>query len=399
MLDNSGRAAAIGDGPNVDAFSRLRTSSPVALFESQLQYNSGTTFFWNELLTAGGTATHTGATASVALTVGTSGDAVVRQSKIYHRYQPGKSSLVAMTFVMGAATTNIRRRVGYFDGSNGIFLEQTSTGVRLVRRTNVTGTPVDNAAEQADWNGDQVSGLDFSKAQIMVIDLQWLGVGRVRVGFDVAGILTYVHEFLHANVLDKVYMTTANLPIRYEITATGTIGAAATLTQICSTVMSEGGYDIVPGITRTAANGVTPIAVTTRRPILSIRPKTTFNSIVNRGQIIMENVGVFAQTNAAYWELVLGGSLTGASFASLGTNSISEVDVAASAISGGEILTAGYIGVGVGGASSIASSQVLSRIPLTLDIAGSAQQIVSVVCTSMSGTSSDAAALTFREVF
>jgi len=56
----------------------------------------------------------------------------------------------------------------------------------------------------------------------------------------VDGVPTYLHQFNHANHSAGVYMTTPNLPIRYEISNDGT-GAAAEMECICSSVMSEGG--------------------------------------------------------------------------------------------------------------------------------------------------------------
>ena len=68
--------------------------------------------------------------------------------------------------------------------------------------------------------------------------MQWLGVGRVRVGFNINGVIYYAHYFNNANNLGSVYMSTPNLPVRYEVSSTG---GSVTLDQICCTVQSEGG--------------------------------------------------------------------------------------------------------------------------------------------------------------
>ena len=307
----------IGDGsnPNLDAFGRLRTSNPTALFESQLQYNEAP-LFWETALTGGGTATHLPNESAVRLRVTTaSGDKVVRQTKQYFRYQSGKSQLVELTGVMGALKTNVRQRIGYFDTNNGLFFEQDGTNLKVVRRTYTSGTPVDNAVNQSSWNIDTLGGngpsgytLDTSKAHILVIDLQWLGVGRVRFGFVIDGMLIYCHEILNANNLSTVYMTTANLPVRYEIENTDTTASETDLIQICSSVQSEGGYEDNLGILHSASNGITTVAVTTRVPILTVRPKTTFNSITNRGVVLPLSYGLYATTNASFYEVVANGS-------------------------------------------------------------------------------------------
>src|SRR6056300_944125 len=203
-----------------------------------------------DALTGSGTVTYTSAKSTVNLNVTTaSGDKVIRQSKRVMSYQPGKSLLILNTFVMNAQEENLEQRIGTFDANNGIFFEDTGTGYQIVRRTYVTGSAVDNDVAQSSWNGDKLDGtgasgytLDPTKATIMFTDYEWLGMGSVRVGFIIDGKFIVAHTFLNANNLDTVYMQTANLPVRYEIETTDTIGSAATLQQVCSTCMIEGGY-------------------------------------------------------------------------------------------------------------------------------------------------------------
>jgi hypothetical protein len=121
--------------------------------------------------------------------------------------------------------------------------------VSLNIRSYATGNAVDTKVVQSSWNLDKLDGtgasgltLNLSRAQILVIDFQWLGVGRVRIGFDIDGILVYVHEFLHANETSVVYMSSGNQPIRYELTHNGT-GESSSLEVICATAISEGGLE------------------------------------------------------------------------------------------------------------------------------------------------------------
>jgi hypothetical protein len=196
---------AAGDTASVDAFSRWRTSEAVTLFDSQQTYGDSA-LVWENALTGTGAVSNLLNESSVEMSTGgtASGAKVVRSTRAYHRYQPGKSALVLLTTAAIEPKANVRFRAGYFDASNGIFLEIVSTGPRLVRRTYVSGSPVDNVVEQVDWTIDNLSGsgglknpsgidLDLSKAHIFAIDMQWLGVGRVRVGFNIEGTLVYVH--------------------------------------------------------------------------------------------------------------------------------------------------------------------------------------------------------------
>ena len=239
-----------GDGSTAyDAFGRLRVSNPVTIFDSANIMSKGTQF--DESLTGSGTVTYTANKSTVNLNVTTaSGDKVIRQSKRVMTYQPGKSLLNLNTFVMNAQEENLEQRVGMFDANNGIFFEDTGTGYQIVRRTYVTGSAVDNDVAQSSWNGDKLDGtgasgytLDPTKATILFMDFEWLGMGSVRVGFVIDGKFIVAHTFLNANNLDTVYIQTANLPIRYEIETTGTISGTATLQQVCSSAITEGGYE------------------------------------------------------------------------------------------------------------------------------------------------------------
>jgi len=239
-----------GDGSTAyDAFGRLRVSNPLTIFDSSNVMSKGTQY--DESTTGSATVTYTANKSTVNLNcTEASGDKVIRQTKRVMSYQPGKSLLTFNTFVMNAQTENLEQRVGSFDANNGIFFEDTGTGYQIVRRSYTSGSSVDDPITQANWNGDKLDGtgasgytLDPTKASILFTDFEWLGMGSVRVGFVIDGKFITAHTFLNANNLSTVYMQTANLPIRYEIEVTSALAAGTyTLQQVCSSVISEGGY-------------------------------------------------------------------------------------------------------------------------------------------------------------
>jgi len=397
---------------NTDAFGRLRVSEPATLFDSQFQYDK-LPFTWDEAVVGSGTSTHDADGSFVSMdTTTANSDSVVRQTFTYHRYQPGKSQLVFCTFDMVAAVTGCRKRVGYFDAENGAYFEEDGGSLSLILRSSVSGSIDDttNRIAQANWNIDPFDGsgpsgitIDATKALIFCVDFEWLGVGSVRTGFIINGAFQPAHIYHHSNIGNKTYMTTANLPVRYEITNTAGLSIAGKMRQICSTVMSEGGFSEDRGFPFSASNGTTTISVTTRRPIMSIRPKATFNSIVNRGQILIDEFKVFAQTNAVYIELVHGGTLTGASWSSVDADSIVEFDVAATAISGGHVLDVDHADAGGAGSKTFGTSSgssLLSKIPMALDIAGNQIALgnLTLVCTSMNATSVDVGHINWKEL-
>jgi hypothetical protein len=272
-----GNVATTIGGTNLDAFGRLRVSNPVTLFDSQNRYIDGDQF--SNITATGGNVVYVANESSFNLNVSaTSGSSVIRQSKTVQAYQPGKSLLIMNTFAMATLKANLRQRVGYFTADNGIYFEAVGTTLNLVIRSSVTGGIVEERIPQASWNGNTLlagnpSGivLDPTLTQIFWCDVEWLGVGNVRTGFVINGEFIVCHTFQHANQPGNttVYMTTATLNPRYEITNTGATSGVSTLKQICSTVISEGGYTPSTKIGY-VTNGTVPTRVATGNTLTAL---------------------------------------------------------------------------------------------------------------------------------
>ena len=258
----------INGNTGTDAFGRLRVTQPFTLFDSQNRYLDGNQFASKTV--GAGTVTYQSASSSFTLAVGAAnGDSVTRQCRTVQVYQPGKSLLVLNTFAMGTLQTGCRQRVGYFTANDGIYFEADGEDLYMVIRSSVSGVITNTRVAQADWNQDPMDGsgpsgitLDPTKTQIWWTDIEWLGVGSVRVGFVINGIFYICHVFNHANTEATVYMATATLNCRYEITNTAATAGAATMRQICSTVISEGGYNPITTI-QYVSNGTTAYKVPT----------------------------------------------------------------------------------------------------------------------------------------
>ena len=316
-------------GGAIDAFGRARSSSPYTLFDSQNRYAKNN--YFSETTATGGTVTYDANSSTVSLNVtASSGSEVVRQTYRSFSYQPGKSLLVMNTFVMPTASANQRIRIGYFNTQNGVFLERDGAAVYITRRTYVTGTAVDTRVAQADWNGDTLNGtgdsgftLDLTKAQIFWEDFEWLGVGAVRCGFVIDGKLIVCHTFKNANSLTGVYMTTAILPVRYEITNTDA-SAEATLKQICSTVISEGGYEKKVALHVARQTTATSSITTSFVPLVSIRLAAGRTGAV----VIPDGYSVLCTTTPASYEVVLLKNPTFTVAPTYGASSSANVDYA-----------------------------------------------------------------------
>ena len=224
---------------NIDAFNRLRVSEPLTLFDSSHRYSDNG--LWSEF--------HSGPNSSgvfnpnqglMDLNVdSTSGSQVLRETTKIFSYQPGKSLLVMATLVMSPAKEGLRQRVGYFGADNGFYVQKDDFDISLVERHSTLGGVEENIILQEDWSVDKLDGtgksgitLDLSKGQILWSDIEWLGVGTVRMGFVINGQFIICHKFHHANLLDRTYVTTASLPLRYEITNKTDTSGNSTLKQI-----------------------------------------------------------------------------------------------------------------------------------------------------------------------
>lgn len=400
-------------GTMTDAFGRVRISNPETLFDSQHRYQDNGK--WATATNGTANTQHILSESSIDMNVGTANnDYVYRETNRVFAYQPGKSLLIMNTFAMNEPKANVTQRVGYFGDDNGIYLENDGTGNYLVLRSNTTGTIVNTRVAQSDWNVDKFDGtgystaesnhgdsLDVTKANILWMDVEWLGVGDVRCGFIVNGKPIVAHVFHNDNLRTAPYITTACLPIRYEIKNTGITTSNSKLKQICSTVISEGGYTI-SGKQRSASGTIaTPKDIPTAgtfTPIISIRLKSD-----RLDAIVVPNYTEFMglTNNASYrYKIVVGGTLTDASWVSAGTNSSVEYDLTATAITGGDDARTGFLTVSAGaGSLTTGFTDGLFKFQLERNSFTGTPTIFSLVATGTTNGNDATGAIDWEEIF
>lgn len=402
LVSGTGTIPVSIGGTNVDAFGRLRSSQPVTVFDSQNRYAQNA--YFDTALTGGGTTTYLPNESTVRFDVGTaSGDAVVRQTYRSFIYQPGKSLLTLSTVVFNAPKANLRQRVGYFSTQNGVYLEQDGLVTYIVMRSYISGSVVNTFVAQADWNGDPLTGtgdsgvtLDISKSQIFWQDFEWLGVGSVRCGFIIDGQYIIAHTFKNANENASVYMTTAILPIRYELENTGVTASASTLKQICSTVISEGGYEKKVLLNTATMTTINAAISTSFVPLVSLRLAPGRDGAV----VIPDGYSVLPiSTSATVFEVVLvkNPTLTGPSWVASASANV-QYDISATAYTGGTIVEAVFVS-----ASNNSRSTVLNGAAYNFDLQlGSSMAGVSDIYTiairTLSGTQSAIGSLSFYDL-
>jgi len=429
---------AVYSGATGDAFGRLRVAEPFTLGDYKHLFGIDPNFI--DYTANGGTVTFVGNTASALLSTNNSISSVaVHQTKFYHSYQPGKSQVILSSICFGYAQQNVTKRTGYFDDRDGIYFEQvgsnTSTGtdngtLNFVIRSFVNGTPEETdigsykrRVPQSQWNLDPCDGtgpsgfnINTSKTQLIYIDFQWLGVGRVRVGFVHDGAIIIAHEYYHSNVLSTVYLANPNLPVRCEIRNTSTT-TGGSMGQICCTVISEGGYNeagIDWSIVNNARTTATPAA--TELPLVALRLKNTYKTYPNRLSVKLETLSMYAETNSILFKII---KLPTA--ASLANNTVPLVWTSADADSGceycvnadtyvsanGDMLLSGFVPSGSSqnslspvstGGISAAKKNIITQ---NYDSTDSEVYVVVVrtITTSAQATATVAAALQWREIY
>jgi hypothetical protein len=337
-------------GTQNDAFGRQRISSPMTLFDSSHRYKDNG--LWNTFTSGTATGVFNTNQGLVNLTIGSGiNDEIIRETTKVCSYQPGKSLLIMNTAVMEAPKTGLRQRVGYYGSDNGIYIELSGSNLNFVERTSVSGSLMETRVPQSSWNGDKLNGsgssnltLDISKAQIFWMDIEWLGLGTVRCGFIINGKFIVAHSFHHANIINSTYITTASLPLRYEIKNAAATSGASTLKQICSTAISEGGYEL-----RGLQQAVTiPLdaprdctAANTYYPVISLKLKSGFlDAIVILTALSMVGTGNNAVFN---WRMVASGTTNGGQWVDAGANSAVQYNISGTSFSGGRVLASGYM--------------------------------------------------------
>jgi len=307
------------DTVNLTAFGRLRVAQSRLLGEYRYMYGSSDIPIEMNDLVAGNGFIGVDHVRNCALAnVGTAtGDRVVRQTKQYHPYISGTSNTFYITFTANRMKTNLQQLIGAFDDYDGVFFRLNGNVPEFVIRKNLVD---DQVIPQSAWNVDRLDGsmnefnpsgikIDFTKSQVLFLDFQWLGVGRVRIGFSIDGKPVLCHQFLNANFVTEVYMNQPSLPCRWEIKNVGATANASQLMAICAGAYCEGA-DSESGFTRSVSTGTSPVsvgAVSQGKGILGIRLKNSLAGKPNHALARLKNYSIVSTQDMQYKVVVLPG--------------------------------------------------------------------------------------------
>lgn len=289
----------------MDAFGRLRTSDLFSTFEYypslKTPDNGLDEDTWVTTTTGTGNCSYNSSN-YLALACTSGAGTITRQTKQKMFYQPGKSRLFYFSGVMNDtaynSTGNVTTNLGIFSLSGstiveGIYLQSNNGTFNICSSLSSTPTTISQNSWNIDpFDGTGPSGLTLNSTNIgkdilLVIDQEWLGVGRVRVGFNISGINYYAHQFLHDNI-SVPYSKTPRLPISYQIVTDSSSNQTYTMRQICCCCMMEGGF--IPMGTKnsisTNYDGINMTTAGTKYILLALR----INSSYPVGTVIIDDV-------------------------------------------------------------------------------------------------------------
>jgi len=397
----------------LDAFGRLSVAEPTTLFDAQFTYDLQPLLYEQYRTGTAGECpiTHdsTNRRAKISFAACPTGKEVSMQSYEHFRYQPGKAQQVFITFTMGAAVTNVTKYARYGDVNN--YYAFIQTGGLLYFSVYTAGTSGAQTIAQSAWNIDRLNGtgvtnpsnltLDITKSQILVIDFQALYVGRIRFGFDIGGVLVWCHEILNANVNVYPYIQTANLPIAVGMISAGTV--TADIYFQCCSVISNGGIDETVGYEFSTPDTSVSAGNGTDTHLISLRPKTTFNSITNRSKFASLEIDLLVTgNNPVHWKLCLGQAFSVApTYADINSTYSAFEYGTGGTLSGTPtiVIDSGYIAASAS-SKGTTNMKITDRYPITLDLAGAVRSLgtLTLLVQGIGAASATRAVLKHKEI-
>lgn len=228
----------------------------------------------------------------------------------------------------------------------GSYSVSGTTIVGSFAQTLAGASPTDTWVPQSSWNGlDKFDGtgltgvtLDPTKGNVFQIDFQYLGFGGIRFYVEDPddNELHLVHSIVYANANTTPSLNNPSIPLRME--ALNTSNTSNITTKSASMACFVDGNRANLGINRGIEHDAT-ISSSGVTPITSIRLPETFKSARNHASVKLNYVSCACEhTKPVKFNFYANAKLTGASFASIDSDSVVQQDTSATAITGGVYL-------------------------------------------------------------
>jgi len=408
-VDIKGQAyTRFADGsPTLDAFGNLRASEAVMLGAYEFTVTDMLDLFSTKEI-GSGTVAYAPVSSELVLSVSSAASDVSKLStNRYHYYQPGTGNLILQTLSLSdSGKANNVRGWGYGDEFNGLGWRLNGTVLNCVIRSDVSGSVVDTAIPQSEWNGDKLDGtgvsgmiLDLTKANFYWIDYAWLGVGAVRFGIlDKTGSRVVCHTFENPNSNLGAYMATGTLPITYHNYNTGMTSGTSEMKLICAAVYSEANTEYT--FWRFSDIERDPVEVTTNTHILSMRPKLNSGPHINRAGLYPESLAVYVSGGSVKLTIIDDATLSSPTW-SISGEGMAQGDISSGTATGGSKFVTYYLSPGCHQISLASLYETNDEGYHTLAFAQNPEDVYtfSVVASKLDGTTVNVGAcLSYREL-
>lgn len=351
----------------------------------------------------------------VGLSVTTAnGDEAVYQSKRYLRYWAYRTHKATFAVSFDTAVANTTQEAGVFDANDGWFFRFSDSGLQLVLRSGVTGSPVDTVISQDDFNLDRLDGdgpsglrvgldIRFDRGVTYGIQYNWYGTQVVKFFIAYGGSVVYLHEQIFTGTLDGVpFSRTASLPLRFAISNSDTAASGSTMRvgTVSHSVGDDASGDVFDIFS--ASNGTTAVTVdstTTWQDLIAIRPLATKNGITNRGLMELRHWLLLCEGNSIEYRIIDNVTYTGGSWTSVGGTSFAEYSASPGTQAGTpRVIDVNYLYSGRNDGGQTPENDAQSNIKIGLDTITGAQYCFVIQARKLSAATATAfAAITWEE--
>ena len=286
----------------------------------------------------------------VVMSVSTKNSYVIRQGKSRGIYQPGKGQLFEASFSNFQIETGIIKRIGYFNSTttapydssfDGFFLESNGDNNLISFQIWKSGTNILSATTNTWLTSDyDVNNISWTRTQLMFTDFQWLGVGRVRFGLVIDGLVKTFVTKSGSNDLPYVYMKSPNQPVRYELRQL-VDSVTGTLNMICSQISLEGSVNnLQKSASILAFTPQTKATQNIKYPLIGYRLNSTYNG----ANITLSDIQVMNTTTPSKADYYITIELNPRLSTSANTfNNISDTPIDYSIATGQTVTSSGHI--------------------------------------------------------
>jgi hypothetical protein len=226
--------------------------------------------------------------------------------------------------------------------SGAYTLSGATSAVGTFAQTRAGAASTDTWVAQTAWNVDVMDGtgtssvtLDPTKGNVYQIQYQWLGFGMIRFFIENAatGRMVNVHNIQYANA--NTVLSVVNPAFPCYVGAINTTNTSDLVVKTGSMMAGVEGRKEQTGLNFGWDNAIVN-AGATEKPVLAIRNKIIFNSLLNRVDVKLTFMSASVDhTKPMTVNFYANPTLVAASWTDVNTNSVVEYDTSASSFSGG----------------------------------------------------------------